>query len=406
MKRFRDILLLWCLSLMAAGCDLTIHEYPDNEISTPVVNFTLNLNFDTEMPLYEVMELSSRSLAELSPEDLDVRYIVNVYRDTKERQESRDIIQQHIITKDDVTMLNHSVDLQLDEGDYIFLVWADYVDAGATTGKFYNADNFESIKIITEDNIYIPANTDFRDAFRGRQTASITAHSTDNVVTVEMKRPFAKFRYISTDLEEFITKMMALKAKAEAERRTREEEEAKARGEATEDDGTRAMDPDGSQREEPDGTKSDDDDTKVDTKLEINLEDYYVIFEYGWLNVSYNAYTDRSDRSEQNMRFRSDITKISATEAEIGFDYVIVNDTEGLSTSTEIVPQVEVRLRVYQKGETADDPDVEVGGFSKRLINLKRSHLTEVRGKFLSSQADGAVGISPGFDDEFTYEID
>ena len=394
MKRLRHILLLWCLSLMAMGCDLTVHEYPDNEISTPIVNFTLNLDFDTEMPLYEVMELSSRSsLSELKPEELDVRYIINVYRDTKERQDSRDIIEQHIITKDDVTMLNHSVDLQLDEGDYIFLVWADYVDAGSSTGKFYNADNFESIKIITENNIYIPANTDFRDAFRGRQTASITAQNTDNVVTVEMKRPLAKFRYISTDLEEFITKMMALKAKAEADRKTKESEEAKSRSEDMTGD-------------EPEGTKSDDDDTKVDTKLEIKLEDYYVIFEYGWLNISYNAYTDRSDRSEQNMRFRSDITKISSTEAEIGFDYVIVNDTEGINTSSEIIPQVEVRLRVYQKGETANDPDVEVGGFSKRLINLKRGHLTEVRGKFLSSQADGAVGISPGFDDEFTYEID
>ena len=227
MKRLRHILLLWCLSLMAMGCDLTVHEYPDNEISTPIVNFTLNLDFDTEMPLYEVMELSSRSsLSELKPEELDVRYIINVYRDTKERQDSRDIIEQHIITKDDVTMLNHSVDLQLDEGDYIFLVWADYVDAGSSTGKFYNADNFESIKIITENNIYIPANTDFRDAFRGRQTASITAQNTDNVVTVEMKRPRAKFRYISTDLEEFITKMMALKAKAEADRKTKESEEA------------------------------------------------------------------------------------------------------------------------------------------------------------------------------------
>ena len=377
---------------MAAGCDLTIHEYPDNEISTPIVNFTLNLNFDTEMPLYTVMELSKKSRADISPDDLDVRYIINVYRNTNARQESRDIIQQRIVTKDDITVLNHSVDFQLDEGDYIFLVWADYVDAGTTNHKFYNADNFESISLITETNIYIPANTDYRDAFRGRQTATVSAQNEENAATVEMKRPFAKYRFVTTDLEEFITKMIALKAKAEAERRA---QEAAARGE------------NGTENEEPEGTKGDDtDDTKVDTKLEVNLEDYYVIFEYaGWVNVAYNAYTDRSDISLQGMRFRSDIRRINATDAEIGFDYVIVNSSEDSETGREFIPQVELRLHVYQKSETPDGEDVEVGGFAKRFIDLKRSHLTEVRGKFLSSQADGAVGISPGFDDEFTYEI-
>ena len=387
MKRLKNILLLWFASLLAVGCDLTIHEYPDGEIAPSVVSFTLNMEFDTEMPLHATVDHKSRAMLALEPDLFDVRYIINVYRDLDARQESRDIIKQLVISKDDVYSLNHSVDLQLDEGNYRFIIWADYVDAGTTDHKYYNCDDFANISLIPGEDNFISGSNDWRDAFVGRQTAEIRITSEENVVTVPMARPMAKYRFISTDLEEFITKMMALKAKAEAERR---EQEAAARGE----DETKAEDE----------TKSDDD-TKVDTKLEINLEDYYVVFYYpGWVNTAYNAYIDKSAWSSQGIRFRSSIDKLTTSEAEIGFDYVIVNSAE--DTSKDLVSEVEVSLEIYQKAEREGEPDIKVGGVSKFFVPLVRSRLTEVRGKFLSSQADGAVGIIPGFDGEFTIPID
>ena len=38
-------------------------------------------------------------------------------------------------------------------------------------------------------------------------------------------------------------------------------------------------------------------------------------------------------------------------------------------------------------------------------VPLERSKLTIVRGPFLTTQASGGVGIDPGFDGEWNYEI-
>lgn len=357
MKRFRDILLLLLVTILT-GCDATIHEYPDTDIRPIVVPVTLHLDFSTDLPLYQSIKSTRNNL---SDEDFDLRYIVNVYQASLYRQISGDMVAQFVFSKDDVSEWNNTVQFELEKGHYDFVVWADYVDAGSVEDKYYNTSSFSLISI----NGTLSGSNDYRDAFVGNGKFDLAATAGPYEYTIPMTRPMAKYRFISTDIDSFISRMLALKKK-------RQEEANRANGEDTKGEDTKG------------------DDTKTDTKVEVNLDDYYVVFKYSeYLNSAYNALMDIAAVPLRGFSFRSSIKQIDDHEAEIGFDYVFVAD----ETSAKIV------IEVYEKnGE-------KVGGTAEKTVPLKRSMLTEVRDAFLTSEEEGGVGIDPDFEDEFTIPI-
>lgn len=364
MRRFLHILLLLCATLIA-GCDATIHEYPDNTPIKPTsVPFTLDLDFTTDMPIInQTVTKKTRSGADLVDENFDLRYIINVYRATEWRQVNGEFVKSFVFTKDDVSEWNHSVEIELDEGDYDIIVWADFVDQGTDTDKYYNTERFDYIYVKNELE---PCN-DYRDAFIGYSRITLTKESRSESQIVPMERPLAKYRFISNDLETFVSRMLELKKKQQRG----EEEETKG--------------------EDPEDTKGDDD-TKGDTKVQIDINDYYVVFEYtSYVNTSFNALLDIPAAPSQMLSYRSEIKKINEVEAELGFDYIFVN---GVDT------KVWIALAVFEKGT-----DLEVARVEQFLVELSRSKCTEVRGPFLTTQETGGVGIVPEFDDEFTVEI-
>lgn len=365
MRRFLHILLLLCATLIA-GCDATIHEYPDSTTIKPVsVPFTLDLDFTTDMPIiHQTVTKKTRSGDGLIDEDFDLRYIINVYRATEWRQVNGEFVTSFVFTKDDVSEWNHSVEIELEEGEYDIIVWADFVDQGTNTDKYYNTERFEYIFVKNELE---PCN-DYRDAFIGYSRITLTKASRSESQVVPMERPLAKYRFISNDLETFVSRMLELKKKQQRG----EDEETKS--------------------DTPEDTKGEDDDTKGDTKVQIDLNDYYVIFYYpNYVNTSFNALLDIPGAPSQNLSYRSEIKKINDAEAELGFDYIFVN---GVDT------KVNITLAVFEKGT-----DLEVARVYPFFVELSRSKCTEVRGPFLTTMETGGVGIQPGFDDEFVVEI-
>ena len=167
------------------GCDATIHEYPDNTVHTVVVPITLDLDFNTEMPLYKTQE-HTRTRAEMGS-DFDLRYIVNIYKASQWRQIGGEVIKQFVFLKDDIEEWNFSTTIELNDGEYDIVAWADYVDAGTTKDKYYDTSDFSIIKIIGD----IKGNTDFRDAFVGRKNITLTPADKESVITVPMERPMA-----------------------------------------------------------------------------------------------------------------------------------------------------------------------------------------------------------------------
>lgn len=351
MKRLSLIFVLFAALSLLASCD--VHEFPELPTET---NFTLHLDFDTEMPLHkEIVQAKVRSVN--SADAYDVRHIVSVHRLYPDGSYDRTADTLIVFTCDDVVNLNCSRELTLREGEYNFFVWTDFVNEGSQSDKFYATSDFA--EIILHDKKNHTGSCDYRDAFRGLQQATVTVKKDEmtdvaNEATVTMKRPMAKFKFISTDYNVFVENVL----KAEMEK-----------------NGKSAANENGN------GTES----------RSINPDDYRVVFRYtGFMPCSYNMFTDKPADSWTGVSFEGALKPLENQEVELGFDYVFVNGSEA---------GVSVMLEVYHKdGElVASSPSIDVP--------LKRSRLTIVRGSFLTSVAEGGVGIVPDFDGEYNIEI-
>lgn len=342
--------LLAILALVTTSC---VHEFPE---LSETADFTLHLNFDTELPLYkEVTYATSRTANDADA--YDIRHIVSVHRLQPDGSYNRTADTVIVFTCDDVKNLNCSRHLTLREGQYKFFVWSDFVDEGSKADKFYAPSDFA--EIILRDKKEYTGNCDFRDAFRGNAQGTVTIQrdemmDVDNEVTVTMQRPLAKFKFISTDYKEFIANVLKREAQKNAGSTTNE---------AADDAMTRGINPD----------------------------DYRVVFSYmEFVPCSYNMFTDKPADSWTGLQFESTLKPIDNGEIEMGFDYVFVNGAEA---------GVSVMASVYSKdGElVASTPAINVP--------LKRSQLTIVRGKFLTSISNGGIDIDPGFDGEYNIVI-
>ena len=76
------------------------------------------MNFDTEMPLYKVVEYGEQKTRS-SFDEYDVRYKVNVF-DGKD-QGHKDVLYSFVFTKDDVSVLDHTVTIPLPRGEIVLL---------------------------------------------------------------------------------------------------------------------------------------------------------------------------------------------------------------------------------------------------------------------------------------------
>lgn len=332
-----------CL-LLCGSCD--VHEFPSADDEPATHEVTLHLNFHTDLPQYRVVEYTRTRAASTDPDDYDLRYLIHIYKDDGTGTFDNGEYTSRIETKDDVTALNHDLKLQLEEGNYRFVVWTDYVDNGTEEDKFYDTGRFEEITLRGDEHA---GNCHFRDAFRGLEEVTIADGSTREA-TVEMERPMARYSFVTTDLDLFLTRVMEQQAASKETAET----------------------------------------TDAPTKA-IDLNDYRVTFRYtGYMPSAFNALTDKPVDAQTGVSFDGQITRLSDNEAELGFDYVFVNGTEST---------VQVMLEVRN-----NEGDV-IASISPVDVPLMRSRHTTVRGPFLTTEATGGVGISPGFDGEWNYEI-
>lgn len=370
----------WFVSVLSAlllgGC---VHEWPDENATVPV---RLDLSFATAMSLHTTVTLNSRADAS----DYDVRYIVSVYRGgSGARSIDRDELYRFTFTKDNVATLDHSLSMDIHPGEYTFLVWADYVRAGSAEDLFYNTSDFAEIKLQGNHE----GNNDFRDAFRG-EVSAVVGYSYEPV-PVQMERPLAKFNFISTDLPEFISRVLIMIQQREQEKKA-EQEALVANSE-----NSTGLDNDG--LTENDGAGADEDylsngslayeGTKGETR--VNLENFTVVFSYfGSMPSSFNMFTNQPADVSYNVTFDSRIAQISENEAELGFDYVFVNGNQSL---------VNVSIAVY------DEEGVKVSSTNPVEVPIVRSKLTTVRNTFLTSMTSEGVTVHPDFDGDLPYEV-
>ena len=273
MKRYIQLFAGLLLGVMVSACD--VHEFPEHDY----LEFELNLTYDTEMPLYMVDETSLKTRAEVAS-DYRLRYIIEVYRTNQDgRFDDNSPADMRIVKyENDINNLNQSFILQLKPGYFTFVVWTDYIKANTTTDLYYKTDDLGEIQTIGRP--HVGAN-DFRDGFYGK-VASHCGYE-NLTATVELHRPFAKFNFISTDLEEFYTRVIQMRI-------------------------DRNLLP-----EKPSGSDE-------DTRANINLDDFTVRFIYeGNIPYSFNAERDNgfpNDVALTQIYFDSKIKRINEDEVD------------------------------------------------------------------------------------------
>ena len=338
----RAIYYIWTLLLcFLISCD--VHEWP--EYSEPVKKtIRLKLDFDTSMSEKEVF-YNARSLNEIG--DYEMRYVLRAFAvesDESGRSVSRNAIWEYVFTRkvsfnDYDTFVD--VPIELPAGDYSLMAWADFVKAGTTDNYFYAPDNFAEIILLGNHK----ANTDMRDAFRGK-SEFVLSRSTGEIV-VHMSRPLAKFSFVSTDLQKFIDKEL----------------EARNRNASRGDEDSRSLD----------------------------LDDYKVMFYYnGFMPCAYNMFTYKPNDSKVGVNFESRITVTEKSEALLGFDYVFVNGTEATAS---------IILALF------DEDGREIFTSNPIPVPIKSARHTIMRGEFLTTDTSGGIGINPDFDGEYNFEI-
>lgn len=329
--------------LAQTSCD--VHEFPDPSGET---EFVLRLNYETDLPIWNQVHENGQTSAvqdtsyNAVPEDTvrgilpegTMNYVIRAYPMNGDDVASSPSA-EFTFTRDISEGYDCEFGLTLPDGDYKLMVWSDF---SAMDGKdYYDYSDLRSVAL--KD---VVPNTDYRDAFRGREDISLessTEYHLPDTIDVAMQRPLAKYEFITTDLAEFISTRLSMQGL------------------------------DGSL---DNLTLSDED-----------LAMYRIIFAYyGYMPTKFSVETDKPVDSKTGVIFESKLKYIGEQEASMGFDYVFVNTHQ---------TSVSVQIGIYTRDGTllsVSDP-IEVP--------LKRSWHTVVRGKFLTSAEAGEIGIDPGY---------
>lgn len=349
MKKILHLIIIYMSLWLFSACD--VHEWPE----TPeFVKLHLRLNYETDMTewyhQYDGQGVVEQGLGETYDNRREygqIRYIVRAYPVSEKQRTTEGYRHEFVFTRSITEGYDHEMTLDLLPGNYNIMVWSDLIPTSGTA-YFYDVSNFAEIRLLGDHQ----ANTDYRDAFRGKENISLIADVMEKLpdtLDIVMQRPLAKYEFITTDVQEFLDKE-AVRVASKA------------------NSGNTASDDDASSRV-------------------INLEDYKVVFYYkGFMPDAYSIHTDKPVDSSTGVFYESTLKKLTESEASMGFDFVMVNGQKSVVT---------VQVGIYDK------EDVQLSLSDPIEIPLKRAHHTIIRGILLMSEASGGVTISPDFDGDY-----
>lgn len=336
------------LILSLASCGMI---YDDLEPCPPPAEEQISIRLEPEfgpMPYFTTVYYgvdADGNPTRSEADGLDLRYRLMIYSESQFVKDgvSLDVpigapLRQETFSISVARAKDYTIPLELSPGDYRAVAWADYVPQGSSEDFYYNTASLTDITLKHYDNSRVPGNTTALDVFRGVTRFSVGTQS--ETITLPMERPQARFRFISTDLGEFLSRIA-----------------------------------DGRPAEEI-------------------LSGYSVVIRYaGYMPYVYNVFTDRGVDSLPGAWFEADIRRMEDNQAEalLGFDDVFVSSTE---------TSVQLAVEVYDKA-TGD----KVGGTGSINVPLLRGRTTDIRGRFLTTDASSGVGINPDFDGEYNVEV-
>lgn len=224
MKRIWEIVAV-CLPLMLAGCDDTIHEYPEPQNSLIIIepyvnrdapNYYKTVVYDdnwnctvTELPEVPAYQF-------LADKRVEVRIIADVYRGKAESRSSAENLVERRVIKVEHNALppQDTIHFHLPDGDYHILAWADYVvDNPEYQGPFL-ADTLTAVRSRLDR---YPRNPFFRSSASGTETFTIDFKNSQDgypitradgtklrTIPIALNRPVARYRIVALDYDAFL----------------------------------------------------------------------------------------------------------------------------------------------------------------------------------------------------------
>lgn len=352
--------------IMFTSCD--VHEFPHENVPTPVIDHTLTLTFEAdEFDHLTTVEIGNDGRGRAGNDGMMTRHIVRAYRHeptgaSGSRVTSRSAIDYYEGTENhDSDHPDVTLPLELEPGEYDILAWSEHVPSYGYAGGdyFYNTRDFYELTLngIESEGYIHHGNDHMRAAWRGLTHITIDrdgkVHTDDPSADIEnviiaMNRPMARFHFITTDLQEFNSRVTG-------------------KGEPVTTSGLGMP-----QAPRPD--------------------DYRVVVKYtGYMPSAYNLLSDKPIDSTTGISFNGEITPIDESTAQLAYDYVLVN---GSSTS------VQVALELYRH---SDGTLVSSTGVID--VPLKRGCYTVIKGPLLTTTAGTGIGINPSFNGDYNIEI-
>lgn len=333
-------------AIFTTSCD-EVHEFPT---APAKVEYHLRLVYELPMPILDhYVDIQPMASTRAVQTEGQMRYVIRLYpRDAATGIVSSKYTEEYIFYRDLAEGYDTEVTLAAPGGDYEMRVWSDLMKD--PSDMFYDFSDFAKVNIRGKHC----ANTDYRDAFRGKHNITLLSDIVERLpesYEVLMQRPLAKYEFITNDLVEF--------AKKEAQRIASKNNAGSSSTTAP------------AQR--------------------IDFNDYKIVFYYvGFMPDTYSMFTDRPVDSATGISYESKLSQLSDNEASLGFDYMFIG-TEETSTT--------VQIGLYYKDGTQLSMTQPID------VPLRRSWHTIIRGQFLLSETSGGVVIDPSFDGDYNIVI-
>jgi hypothetical protein len=337
------------LSLLLWACDNNVMPIGAD------AHVSLSLLFkQSALPIYhEVIyhadgttETRSGQSAGIETSQYKLRYIVNCFRADNKGEFPMSPFATFHYTNSNREQLDYHCSMTLPTGTYSIKVWADYVAPNRDEDGFYDTSSFFDIALTGSANDY-EGSTDLRQAFIGETALEVPPrYHTDTPLTVEAKmemtRPLARYKFVTTDKKEFIEKNLGTTVPKET---------------AT-----------------------------------AFLSQHRILIRYtGFFPNRFNMFTDKPIDAALGYHFMSTMSELDDdSEATLGFDYVFVGDY----SST-----VSVAVDIYRIDGTllSSSKPIEVP--------LLRNRQTVVKGRFLTTNPSGRILINEEYDGSYSVFV-
>lgn len=222
MERVQGLVAI-CLILILAGCDVTIHQYPNPQESLVIIEPYVNRDAPNyyKTVIYDdnwnstIVELPDKPAYQfLADQKVEVRIIADIYSGKIEDKLSDNLVERRVINVDHNALPpQDTIHFNLPDGDYYVLAWADYVIKGNDIGPFL-ADTLTAVHSRLDR---YPRNPFFRSSASGIKEFSIDFSDTQEgypitrandmklrTIPVSLNRPVARYRIVALDYKDFL----------------------------------------------------------------------------------------------------------------------------------------------------------------------------------------------------------